>query len=507
MMDYDIFISYAHHDNDTHEQWVQAFHDRLGADFRSRAGKKLNLFFDREGLNTGNVLSERLQGALKASAIFIPILSPAYLSSSWCRREFLHFLQQAGNRLIVDGSSRIVPVQLMPYDRYEAESNEDQTQLRTITGFLSEKEILYKNFYRHPLPIRPEEPAFDNCIAELSDDIFPLLKSVREALKEPDAPAAPKQKAIFLAAAAGEAKTLREGLLKELQQQRKHHKIAHQVLPDNAPDAPADPRILSAAEFEAFARRQLEAAEFSVHLFDDVEGPKTPDTREPITHLEYRLARELSTQKADFRVYAAWKITEDCATSQEQFIKRLEQDARANPQIEILPAFEGKAVKDFLLETIQLRADKAEQQKNAPPPNAPRRVFFIHDHRDKDDPVRNRLDDLIYQQQFDVYTPVFREDDPHEDPDTSFRNFWLVCNKAVVLLRNASTAWCNAMKVELIKTATEKNPPFEMAICVADPDADKRKREVRSHEFQIIDCSRQDFEQQIIQFLQDQRHA
>ena len=159
---------------------MQAFHDRLAADFRSRSGKKLNLFLDREGLNTGDVLSDRLKKALNASAILIPILSPTYLSSRWCRREFLHFMEQAGDRLIVGGSSRIVPVQLMPYDRYEAESNEDQTQLRKITGFLSEKEILYKNFYRHPLPIRPEEPAFDNCIAELSNDIFPLLKSVRE---------------------------------------------------------------------------------------------------------------------------------------------------------------------------------------------------------------------------------------------------------------------------------------------------------------------------------------
>jgi hypothetical protein len=93
------------------------------------------------------------------------------------------------------------------------------------------------------------------------------------------------------------------------------------------------------------------------------------------------------------------------------------------------------------------------------------------------------------------------------DPDTSFRDHWLLCNKAVVLLRNASTAWCNAIKVELIKTATEKQPPFEMAICVADPDAERRRREVRSHEFRIIDCSQPGFEQQLIQFLQNHRHA
>jgi hypothetical protein len=65
---------------------VQAFHDRLAADFRSRSGKKTNLFLDWEGLNTGDVLSDRLKKALNASAILIPILSPTYLSSRYGSR-------------------------------------------------------------------------------------------------------------------------------------------------------------------------------------------------------------------------------------------------------------------------------------------------------------------------------------------------------------------------------------------------------------------------------------
>ncbi len=506
-MEFDIFISYAHHDNETHDAWVHAFHDRLAADFRSRSGKKLNLFLDREGLNPGAALSERLTGALTGSAILIPILSPAYLSSRWCRREFLHFLEQAGERLILDGKSRIVPVQLMPYDRYEPDAENDREELRAIQAFLDENEILYADFYRDLLPIRPGEDDFARRIANLSATISDLLKTVRDHLQPAPAETAPTHDALFLAAAAGEAKTLRESLLKELQQQRKYKKIQHQVLPDDAPDAPADPKTLPAAEFEAFLRRQLAAADFSVHFFDDVEGPKTADTRAPITHLQYRLAREQCAKRPDFKVFVARKTTEDCATLQEQFLQELEQDARDNSQIQILSAFELKAVKDALLEAIRLRTEKTELQKNAPPFDAARRVFLIHDHRDKGDPVCNRLDDLIFEQKFDVFTSVFREDNPHVDPDTSFRDHWLLCNKAVVLLRNASTAWCNAIKVELIKTATEKQPPFEMAICVADPDAERRRREVRSHQFRIIDCSQPGFEQQLIQFLQNQYHA
>lgn len=188
-------------------------------------------------------------------------------------------------------------------------------------------------------------------------------------------------------------------------------------------------------------------------------------------------------------------------------MKTVAGDTRQMPQIETLPAFEIKAIKDFLLEKIALVKEKAARQAESPAAGARRRVFFVHDHRDKEDLIRNRIDDLIYEQQYDVYVPVFREDDPHIDPDASFRDFWLVCNKALVLLRNASTAWCNSMKVELIKTATEKQPPYDMAICVTEPDTERRIREVRSHEFSIIDCTQTGYEQRIVEFLNAQHHA
>lgn len=162
-MPFDIFISYAHHDNDAHGQWVEHFCERLVADFRSRTGKKLNFFLDTESLRAGNVLPDRLQAALKDSRVFLPILSPAYLSSLWCRREFLHFLDNAGE-IIVDGNSRILPVQLMPYGQYEPEE-ESGGEVSRITDLIEEKGILYADFVQGLLPLRQEEKAFEEKIA------------------------------------------------------------------------------------------------------------------------------------------------------------------------------------------------------------------------------------------------------------------------------------------------------------------------------------------------------
>ena len=58
--------------------------------------------------------------------------------------------------------------------------------------------------------------------------------------------------ALFLAYTASGSKSVRDGLLKELQQQRKYGKIDFRILPDEAPDHPADIKSLSAAELEVF---------------------------------------------------------------------------------------------------------------------------------------------------------------------------------------------------------------------------------------------------------------
>jgi len=509
-MPYDFFISYAHDDNTANAGWVHRFCDKLIARYRAQTGKKPDIFLDRDGLNTGNVLSDRLQNALNESRIFIPVLSPTYLSSRWCRREFLHFFQQAGEGLIVNGSSRIVPVRLMAYDRYDPDAD-TAAEVARITGFFEQQEILYADFFQDPLPLDPDDRAFDLALARLAGDLYELLKQVQQR-PQSAADTADAAPGIFLGYTAADAKNLRDGLLTELRQQRKYNKIPHRTLPDDAPDAPADPKALSAAAVEDLSRRCLQASACSIHLFGDLEGPKAADTGEPLARIQYRLAKERASTDPAFRVFAALAQSDECSADREQFLRSVEADARANDRVEILPAFEVKAIKDYLLDHLRLQAEReALAAQHAPAVSganeALRRVFFIHDHRDKNDPFRDRLDDLLYDQRYEVYVPVFREDEPNIDPDAAFRNFWLVSNTAVILLRNASSAWCNAMKVELIKTATEKKPPYRMAICVTDPDAGRRIREVRSHEFRVIDCAQEGFEQQLVQFLTAPSHA
>jgi TIR domain len=501
-MEHDIFISYAHHDDEIHERWVRQFAKQLEDDYRSRTGRKLNIFLDKEDLRTGQLLDERLQQALRQTRVFVPILSPTYLASEWCRREFESFLTIAGDALVLrDGSSRILPVRLMPYTDFAGD------EAAVILDFLAEKELLYTDFYRDELPIEPKAADFKKMIAGLSATVRELLVKLSMEPLLPDQETAPPPPppahapAIFIAHTSSFSQELRSRLLTELQQQRKYGKIDFRLLPDEADDAPTDPAQLSAAQLEALTRRYISESVFSIHLFDDLPGRRPEDAAEPIPQLQYRIAKAAIAGQADLKLFSLSVSKGEGSAEQQMFLEQVADDVLEREQIDELPGAELKTIKDYLLEQIGQRAVRPVQEAEQVQQGSVSRVFLVHDYRDKNDPLRADIENLMFNQRWEVVVPVFREDDPDVDPDEHFGSAWLLSSRAVVLLRNASTAWCNAIKVELIKLGAEKKSPSRMAICVADPDAAARLREVRSDEFELINCALPDYRRQLLDFL------
>ncbi len=124
--EYDIFISYAHDDNlgylvnDPAEGWVLDFAKRLKQDLSrqlkkeiGKAGRDLEIFWDKDSLQQGEPLDWELNDHVENSAIFCIFMSQNYLDSAWCKQEldwFLKTMDTRKDRLMREHAGRLWPV-------------------------------------------------------------------------------------------------------------------------------------------------------------------------------------------------------------------------------------------------------------------------------------------------------------------------------------------------------------------------------------------------------------
>src|SRR5215813_7241175 len=90
--DHDVFVSYAHLDDQGGGAWVTNLVRHLDTEIRQRLGTKdLKIWIDRE-LDGNQPLTAEIMQAIRRSATVLLILSPSYIASEWCARERNAFL-------------------------------------------------------------------------------------------------------------------------------------------------------------------------------------------------------------------------------------------------------------------------------------------------------------------------------------------------------------------------------------------------------------------------------
>lgn len=106
----DVFVSYAHADNS--DGWIDALVSQLNAYAKAVRLTPLRIFLDRTAIRTMEDWELRILAALRSSTVLLTVISPKYIESSWCRREWetfrLHELDR-GTRAIAGVYSESVP--------------------------------------------------------------------------------------------------------------------------------------------------------------------------------------------------------------------------------------------------------------------------------------------------------------------------------------------------------------------------------------------------------------
>ena len=108
---HDVFLSYAHGDNET--GWVTYFETRLRQRLRERLGFTPEVWRDERKLGGGDSFPDEIKQALSATGIVVSVVSPSYLVSEYCRRERIQFneaLKARSETLQVGNRFRLVKV-------------------------------------------------------------------------------------------------------------------------------------------------------------------------------------------------------------------------------------------------------------------------------------------------------------------------------------------------------------------------------------------------------------
>ena len=130
--EHDIFISYAHIDNDPDpgidKGWVTTLVGILDTRLPKIVGSRAVSIWRDQQLSRHDAITPQIVETLRQTAILVVILSPSYLASEWCQRERNAFLNAVKERR--DAGSRVFLVEFMPVP-----VEERPRELRKLLGY------------------------------------------------------------------------------------------------------------------------------------------------------------------------------------------------------------------------------------------------------------------------------------------------------------------------------------------------------------------------------------
>ncbi|MFO1433117.1 MAG: toll/interleukin-1 receptor domain-containing protein [Candidatus Competibacteraceae bacterium] len=204
--DNDIFVSYAHVDNEplpgAGEGWVSTLMSGLKTRLAQLLGRSEAFVVWRDPkLSAHESLTPQLLSALKQSAALLIILSPGYLKSEWCLREKNTFLQLTRQR--VRAGSRVFVV-----ERHRFQPDDKPEELRELLGYrfwVMEPESNRLRILGEPEP-NPHDLRYYDTLNDLASDLAEELKRLQQAAEQQKVSppiaeqiSADKRPAIFLA--------------------------------------------------------------------------------------------------------------------------------------------------------------------------------------------------------------------------------------------------------------------------------------------------------------------
>jgi hypothetical protein len=184
--EYDVFVSYAHAENETGAVMLRDWSKHVAGRLRDRLATALNpdaesssavqVFLDDRVLRSGDPLTGTLREKVQRSALLLILMSPLYPKKSWCLDELEWFFAQADK----DGRSQrhctILRIQPLPDSAWPKRLRDERDRPVVFRDFADPEEGL-------PLGFDDQDtPALKAAIRETHIELLGKLKEFRGQL-------------------------------------------------------------------------------------------------------------------------------------------------------------------------------------------------------------------------------------------------------------------------------------------------------------------------------------
>lgn len=354
---YDLFISYAHIDNqpvcDALPGWISRFHESLDTLLSMHLGKQVRIWRD-DKLKGNDQFDKEIINQFDGTAALISVLTPRYLSSEWCTREVNEFCNRVNESIVVENKTRIFKIVKTPVESEEP-----------LPGIM--QQMLGYDFYvnENGVPMALDAvygqqygQGFNRQINRLAFEIANLLKildtsndSKRIITREPIT----HKPTVYLAETAYDVKHHRDDIASQL------NNLGFKVLPDSQ-----FPRHEEQAYIDA-VNNALDESDVSVHIIGKLYGA-VPDgpSDESIVCLQNRLAAKKPGHSSLNRLIWIENVSATMDYKQARFIEDLQSDKDAQHGADLLlgDIEDLKTNLEVLLESVELSNSQAQEQRD-----------------------------------------------------------------------------------------------------------------------------------------------
>ena len=427
--DHDVFVSYAHLDDQGEGAWVTNLVRHLDTEIRQRLGTQdLRLWIDHE-LDGNRPLTPEIMQAIRRSATILLIVSPSYVASEWCARErnaFLGFARDCvskGRMFIV--RCRDIDPQILP------------PEFRDLIGFKFWTRDTDAGGVTRPLGLTDlKEQAYFASVINLADKLAQKLKEIkvaRTAGTPPSATAATEH--VFLARSTDDMETREAELVSHLTQ------AGLRILPETWY------REDNEQEFRASLQADLQRCSVFVQLLGRLPGRRAKFAEgRRFPAIQHDIVREIGKPILQWR-----DLADDPAMIEDEAHRTLLEGARAG-------GFE-----EFKRAVVEATRRKVR----TPKPRATNVAVFVNADR-SDLEIARKLSELLAQQGVECYWPI-AEGSPEivrQDLEENLKS----CDGLVLIYGATEPSWVRDQLRQGRKILGQRDRPLAgLAICLGPP--------------------------------------